>query len=71
MDNTDNNTLPISGLEDLQTHIAQLVGDPLATFDAKLFDHVELQLNGKHPLFSLNQLVRICPLLFSSLLLSP
>lgn len=38
--------LPISGLTELQAHIQQLVDDPSAPFNAKLFDDVELQLTG-------------------------
>jgi hypothetical protein len=38
--------LPISGLAELQAHIQQLVDDPSAPFNAKLFDDVELQLTG-------------------------
>lgn len=39
-------SLPISGLTELQAHIQQLVDDPSAPFNAKLFDDVELQLTG-------------------------
>lgn len=43
---TGSSNVPISGLEELQSHVEQLVDDPSAAFDAKLFDDVELQLNG-------------------------
>lgn len=42
---TGSTNVPISGLEELQSHVEQLVDDPSAAFDAKLFDDVELQLN--------------------------
>ncbi|KAH7163553.1 hypothetical protein B0J13DRAFT_431872 [Dactylonectria estremocensis] len=43
MDETS--SVPISGLSELQSHVEQLVADPSAALDAKLFDDVELQLN--------------------------
>ncbi|KAH7171473.1 hypothetical protein EDB81DRAFT_837927 [Dactylonectria macrodidyma] len=43
MDESSN--VPISGVLELQSHIEQLVADPSAALDAKLFDDVELQLN--------------------------
>ncbi|KAF7551077.1 hypothetical protein G7046_g7824 [Stylonectria norvegica] len=38
-------TIPISRLPELETHLQQLVDDPAVPFDAKLLDHIELQLN--------------------------
>ena len=37
----------ISGLTELQAHVQELIDDPSAPFNAKLFDDVELQLTGK------------------------
>jgi hypothetical protein len=39
--------IPITGLEDLERHLQQLVEAPDTPLDAKLFDEVELQLTGK------------------------
>lgn len=47
MDAASNSNVPISGLPELQSHLEQLVDDPSVAFDAKLFDDVELQLNGQ------------------------
>ena len=44
-------SLPITGLEELQNHLQRLVEDPETPLEAKLFDEVELQLNGKLPTF--------------------
>ena len=38
--------LPVTGLSELQAHLEELVNDPATPFNAKLFDDVELQLNG-------------------------
>ncbi|KAF4472695.1 hypothetical protein FALBO_420 [Fusarium albosuccineum] len=43
-DGSGSSSMPVSGLSELQTHIAELVDDPSAPFNAKLFDDVELQL---------------------------
>ena len=37
---------PISGVEELESHIQQVVLDPETRLNAKLFDEVELQLTG-------------------------
>jgi hypothetical protein len=37
----------ITGLEELEEHLQKLSEDPEAPLNAKLFDEVELQLNGK------------------------
>ena len=37
----------ISGLAELETHLQQVLASPDTPLDAKLFDDVELQLNGK------------------------
>ncbi|TRX93605.1 hypothetical protein FHL15_005577 [Xylaria flabelliformis] len=42
--NTD--TIPVSGVDDLEKHLDQLVSDPTLPPDSKLFDHVELQMTG-------------------------
>jgi hypothetical protein len=39
-------TVPISGLEDLERHLEQLIEVAETPLDAKLFDDVELQLSG-------------------------
>jgi len=39
--------IPVHGLEELERHVQQLAEDPETPLDAKLFDEVELQLNGK------------------------
>lgn len=38
--------LPITGLEELEKHVEILLEAPDTPIDAKLFDEVELQLNG-------------------------
>ena len=39
--------IPLTGLEELEKHLQQLLEDPDNTpVDAKLFDEVELQLTG-------------------------
>jgi hypothetical protein len=37
----------VTGLEELERHLQQLVEAPETLLDAKLFDEVELQLTGK------------------------
>lgn len=39
--------LRITGLQELREHLRELSGDPTLPLQAKLFDHVELQLTGK------------------------
>jgi hypothetical protein len=39
--------IPITGLEELERHLQQLIEAPDTPLDAKLFDEVELQLTGK------------------------
>ena len=39
-------TVPVTGLDELDQHLDQLVDDPALTLNAKLFDDVELQLTG-------------------------
>ena len=38
--------VPVTGLEDLEKHLHQLVDAPETPLKAKLFDEVELQLSG-------------------------
>lgn len=38
--------LPVTGLEELEKHVDVLLEAPDTPVDAKLFDEVELQLNG-------------------------
>lgn len=40
-------SLPITGLEELQNHLQRILEDAETPLEAKLFDEVELQLNGK------------------------
>lgn len=44
---------PITGLEELEAHVRQLIDDPSTPLNAKLFDEVELQLTGKSWFFIL------------------
>jgi hypothetical protein len=39
-------TVPVTGLEELDEHLDELVRDPSSPLKAQLFDHVELQLTG-------------------------
>jgi hypothetical protein len=39
-------TVPVTGLEELDEHLDELVDDSSIDLNAKLFDHVELQLTG-------------------------
>lgn len=41
--------IPITGLEELEHHLKQLVEAPEMPLNAKLFDEVELQLTGRSP----------------------
>jgi hypothetical protein len=38
--------IPVTSLEDLDSHLQQLLEDPDTPLNAKLFDDVELQLTG-------------------------
>lgn len=42
-------TVPVTGLEELDKHLDELLADPTIDLNAKLFDHVELQLTGTVP----------------------
>lgn len=42
----DTDTIPVSGVDDLEKHLDQLASDPNLPLDNKLFDHVELQVTG-------------------------
>lgn len=44
-------TVPITGLDELDSHLDELIEDPNVPLNAKLFDHVELQLTGSTPPF--------------------
>jgi hypothetical protein len=39
--------IPITGLEELEGHLQHVATDPETPLNAKLFDEVELQLNGR------------------------
>lgn len=39
--------VPVSGIDELEQHLQQILAEPDTTVNAKLFDEVELQLNGK------------------------
>lgn len=40
-------SVPISGLPELEIHLKELVDDPAVPFNLKLLDDIELQLTGK------------------------
>ena len=40
-------TIPVSGAEELAKHLQELTKNPELPLNTKLFDDVELQLNGK------------------------
>ncbi|KAI1432893.1 hypothetical protein GGR50DRAFT_688654 [Xylaria sp. CBS 124048] len=40
----DTDTIPVTGVDALESHLDQLLGDPTLPCDNTLFDHVELQL---------------------------
>lgn len=42
------NIVPVTGLEELDNHLDELIEDPNLPLNAKLFDDVELQLNGNY-----------------------
>lgn len=46
----DPDTIPVTGVEDLENHLNDLLSDPSLALQAKLFDDVELQLTGKAPI---------------------
>ena len=46
--------VPVSGIDELESHLQQILSDPHTPLNAKLFDEVELQLNG-----TLNRLLKI------------
>lgn len=50
--------LPITGLEELEKHLDVVLEAPDTPLDAKLFDEVELQLNGRFVYISLA--ARVC-----------
>ena len=41
-------SMPITGLEELESHLQQLLENPDAPLIPKLFDDVELQLSGTY-----------------------
>jgi hypothetical protein len=41
--------MPVSGLDELEVHLQQLVQSPDTPLEGKLFDDVELQLTGASP----------------------
>lgn len=44
--NMDSNTVPVTGLDELDSHLDSLIGEPSLPLQPALFDHVELQLTG-------------------------
>ncbi|KAI1128986.1 hypothetical protein F5Y10DRAFT_291516 [Nemania abortiva] len=44
----DADTIPVSGVDDLERHLDQLAGDPTLLPDNKLFDQVELQVTDSN-----------------------
>jgi hypothetical protein len=45
--NLASDQLSIAGLDDLRSHIEELLSEPETPLNAKLFDDVELQLTGE------------------------
>ncbi|KAI8626590.1 hypothetical protein F5Y19DRAFT_478453 [Xylariaceae sp. FL1651] len=46
----DTDTIPVSGVDELEKHLDQLIADPTLPPNAQLFDDVELQITGmQHP----------------------
>jgi hypothetical protein len=43
----DTDTIPVSGVDELEKHLDQLMSDPTLPLENKLFDDVELQITGK------------------------
>ena len=43
----ETDTIPVIGVEELGKHLDELHEDPSLPLNAKLFDHVELQLTGE------------------------
>lgn len=44
--------IPVTGLEELEKHLGVVLDAPETPLDAKLFDEVELQLNGMFVYFT-------------------
>lgn len=42
----DTDTIPVTGVEELEKHLDELLSDPTLLPTPKLFDDVELQLTG-------------------------
>jgi hypothetical protein len=42
----ESDTVPVTGVDELDQHLDELVTDPSLPLKAKLFDDVELQLSG-------------------------
>jgi hypothetical protein len=40
------NTIPVSGVDELEKHLDELISDPTLPTNLKLFDDVELQITG-------------------------
>lgn len=45
---------PVSGADDLENHLQQLLEAPDTPLNVKLLDDVELQLTGKYHIFGLH-----------------
>ncbi|KAI3319536.1 hypothetical protein HD806DRAFT_539230 [Xylariaceae sp. AK1471] len=57
----DTDTIPVSGVDELEKHLDQLMSDPTLPPDNKLFDDVELQVTGKHNTNILPLIPRLLP----------
>lgn len=43
----DTDTIPVSGVQELDKHLDELLVDPTLSLTPRLFDDVELQLTGR------------------------
>jgi hypothetical protein len=50
-------SVPVTGLDELDAHLNELLQDPNIPINAKLFDDVELQLTGTSSLVQADALV--------------
>lgn len=52
----DDAQIPVTGLEELESHLEQIVDDSETPLNVKLFDEVEVQLNGMSSLPTLREI---------------
>jgi hypothetical protein len=65
----ESDTIPVTGVDDLENHLNELLSDTTLALQAKLFDDVELQLTGKNhiqpsPLPFLHRTAPFCPVCY-------